>query len=63
MVGQVLRYLGWVTDRLAQGNEAKARAIVVGRNYDSKFAAAITAVSRVSPYTYDIRARFEPWPG
>ena len=63
VVGQVLRYLGWVTDRLAQGNEAKARAIVVGRNYDRKFAAAITAANRVSPYTYDIRARFEPWPG
>lgn len=51
VVGQVLRYLGWVTDRLAQGNEAKARAIVVGRNYDRKFAAAITAANRVSPYT------------
>ena len=63
VVGQVARYLGWVTDRMAHGDKAKARAIVVGRDYDSKFTAAITALSRVRPYIYDIRARFDRWTG
>jgi len=61
VIGQTARYLGWVTDRMAHGDKSKARAIVVGRDYDSKFAAAITQISRVSPYTYDIQARFDPW--
>ncbi len=61
VIGQIARYLGWVTERMVQGNEARARAIVVGREYDAKFAAAITQINRVRPYTYDIRVRFEQW--
>ena len=61
VVGQVLRYLGWVIDRLAEGDEHMARAIIVGREYDRKFAAAITQIRQVKPYTYDIRLRFDEW--
>ena len=63
VIGQIARYLGWVTERMAQGDEARARAIVVGREYDAKFAAAITQINRVTPYSYDIRVRFERWTG
>ncbi len=61
VVGQVLRYLGWVIDRLAGGDESKARAIIVGREYDRKFAAAITRIKEVKPYTFDIRWRIDEW--
>lgn len=61
VVGQVARYLSWVTERMANGEDNKARAIVVGREYDKHFSAAITQLSRVKPYTYDIRAQFEEW--
>lgn len=61
VVGQVARYLSWVTERMVQGDDDRARAIVVGREYDKHFSAAITQLSRVKPYTYDIRARFDEW--
>jgi hypothetical protein len=62
VVGQVARYLNWATDRLAQGNSRKVRAIVVGRDYDKHFRAAIGEIRRVTPYTFDILARFDRWP-
>ena len=61
VIGQVARYLGWVTERMARGEENRARAIVVGREYDAKFSSAIGQLRRVKPFTYDIRVRFEQW--
>ncbi len=61
VIGQVARYLGWVTERMAQGDESKARAIIVGREYDARFASAITQIKRVKPFTYDVRVRFDRW--
>ena len=61
VVGQVARYLGWVVDRLAGGDDRMVRAVVVGREFDQKFAAAITRIRQVKPYTYDIRLRFDEW--
>ena len=63
VIGQVARYLGWVTERMARGNKKKVRAIVVGREYDAGFASAITQFGNISPYTYDIRVRFDRWAG
>ena len=62
VIGQVARYLGWVTERMAQGDKGRVRAIIVGREFDKKFASAITQINRVSPFTYDIRVRFDQWP-
>ena len=63
VIGQVARYLGWVTERMAEGDKKRARAIVVGREYDAGFASAITQIGGISPYTYDIRVRFDEWVG
>lgn len=63
IVGQVARYLSWVIDRLAGGDDQMVRAIVVGREYDRNFKAAITQIKQVKPYTYDIRLRIDEWEG
>jgi hypothetical protein len=61
VVGQIARYMAWVVDRLAKGKDARVRGIVVGREFDKHFEAAISRLRRVSPYTFDLRVLFEPW--
>jgi len=62
VVGQIARYLTWVAQRLARGQESRVRGIVVGENFDNRFRAAITQLRRVSSYTFDLRVSFEKWP-
>jgi hypothetical protein len=61
VVGQIARYITWVVQRLAHGKEGRVRGIVVGQEFDKHFDAAIARLKRVSPYTFDLRIRCEPW--
>ena len=63
VVGQILRYLGWVTRRLCQGKNTRVRGIIVGKDFDDKFEAAVTRLKKqVSSYTFDLKVLFERWP-
>jgi len=61
VVGQIARYITWVEERLARGEKIRVRGIIVGRDFDKQFAAAIAQLKRVKPYTFDLRVSFEPW--
>ncbi len=62
VVGQIARYITWVVQRLSGGKKGKVRGIIVGKNFDKKFAASIEQLKRVSSYTYDVEVWFERWP-
>ena len=62
VVGQVARYISWVTQRLSSGKKARVRGIIVGRDFDKRFAAAIMQLRKVSSYTFDMKILFERWP-
>jgi hypothetical protein len=47
---------------LSGGKKGKVRGIIVGKNFDKKFAASIEQLKRVSSYTYDVEVWFERWP-
>jgi hypothetical protein len=61
VVGQIARYITWVVERLGGGKDSRVRGIVVGRQFDKHFGAAVSQLKRVSPYTFDLRVRFEHW--
>jgi RecB family endonuclease NucS len=62
VVGQIARYLTWVIRRLAGGRARRVRGIIVGREFDKRFAAAIAQLKHVSSYTFDLKILFERWP-
>lgn len=61
VIGQVARYLTWVADRLSNGKKEKVRGIVVGTDYDHKFANAIEQLKQVTPYTFDLLVSYDKW--
>jgi endonuclease NucS-like protein len=61
VVGQIARYITWIVQRLGRGIESRVRGIVVGREFDKHFGAAVSQLKRVSPYTFDLRILFERW--
>ena len=61
VVGQIARYITWVVERLAHGNREKVRGIVVGTHFDKHFDAAIKQIRDVTPYTFDLRVRYDKW--
>ncbi len=63
VVGQIARYLTWTVQRLGHGRNSQVRGIVVGQDFDKHFGAAIAQLKQVSPYTFDLRVRFERWSG
>jgi RecB family endonuclease NucS len=63
VVGQIARYLTWVMQRLGGGKDNRVRGVIVGKEFDKKFAAAIAQLRKVSSYTFDVRVLFERWPG
>jgi Endonuclease NucS len=61
VVGQIARYLTWVADRLSNGKNDRVRGIVVGTDYDHKFANAIEQLKQVTPYTFDLLVSYDKW--
>jgi RecB family endonuclease NucS len=61
VVGQIARYLTWVMQRLAGGKDNRVRGVVVGKEFDKRFAAAIAQLKRVASYTFDVKVLFERW--
>lgn len=37
--------------------------MIVGRDFDEKFIAAIAQLKQVIPFTFDLLVRVEPWKG
>ena len=61
VIGQVLRYIGWVRERLAKNKEGVRGVIVVGER-DSKLEFALKEISdKVSVKLYKISFRLEPY--
>jgi hypothetical protein len=54
--------MGSVEARLSSGRESRVRGIIVGKDFDKNFAAAVTRLKRVSPYTFDLQVLCERWP-
>lgn len=59
VVGQVGRYLTWVIERLAKGNSKRVRGIVVGSDFDHKFALSVQQLNTVKTYTFDLLVNYE----
>ena len=62
VVGQIARYLTWVMQRLGGGKDNRVRGLIVGKEFDRKFAAAVAQLKKVSSYTFDVKVLFERWP-
>ncbi len=62
VVGQIARYLTWVMQRLGSGKHNRVRGVIVGKDFDKRFAAAIAQLKKVSSYTFDVKVLFERWP-
>ncbi|WP_017931447.1 endonuclease NucS domain-containing protein [Robiginitomaculum antarcticum] len=58
VLGQVLRYMGWVKDRLAVKEDVKVFGIIVGKDFDSKNTAALSATEGITTFCYDVKASF-----
>lgn len=59
IVGQIARYMTEVRDRLGRGKESSVRGIIVGRDFDKRFDAAVKQLKRVTAYTFDLKISFE----
>jgi len=57
VIGQILSYMGWVRERLANGR--KVRGIVVAESFDSKVAYALRGFEDISLKRYRVRLEFE----
>ena len=52
-VGQILRYIGWVKAKLAQGK--KVKGIIIGYSNDEKLNYAISCVDTIEVFLYRIK--------
>ena len=52
VVGQVLRYMGWVRERLANGRDVSG--IIITHDYDDRVRYAIAELPRVEAWTYSV---------
>jgi RecB family endonuclease NucS len=59
VIGQIARYLTWVSQRLGRGKESSVRGIIVGQDFDKHFDAAFEQLKRVSAYMFDLKIFFE----
>jgi len=61
VIGQTLRYIGWVKNNLAARGQL-VRGVIVGSKLDSGLKSAASAVSDViSLYSFDFKFRFDEW--
>ena len=51
-VGQISRYMGWVGDKLAEGNNVKG--IIIAAKYDQRLYYALKVVNNVEVYRYSV---------
>ena len=61
-VGQVLRYMGWVRRRLAQGHQ-KVRGMIIAHQAEPGLVYAVDAVPDVELRLYEVSFRLRPGPG
>ena len=61
VVGQVLRYMGWVRAHLAQSGEP-VRGMIISAEHDSKLVYAVSATSDLSYMAYEVEFRLKDGP-
>lgn len=61
VVGQVLRYMGWVKAHLAQDGEP-VRGMIISAEHDSKLVYAVSATSDLSYLAYEVEFRLKAGP-
>lgn len=59
-VGQVLRYMGWVTENLAKSGQ-KVRGIIISQEVDDGLKYAVKGLSNVSVLTYKVDFKLLPF--
>ena len=59
-VGQVLRYMGWVTENLANSGQ-KVRGIIISQEVDDALKYAVKGLSNVSVLTYKVDFKLLPF--
>ena len=52
VVGQILRYMGWVREQLAGGRDVSG--IIITHEYDDKVRYAVSELPRVEAWTYQV---------
>ena len=57
-VGQVLRYMGWVTENL---KEANVRGIIVSGKYDEKLYYAQNMIQSVDVFLYEVQFKLKEY--
>ena len=55
-MGQVLRYMGWVNENLAEKGE-EVEGLVIARKADDKIRYAVSAISGVDMLLYEVEFR------
>lgn len=61
VVGQVLRYMGWVRAHLAQNGEP-VRGMIISAEHDTKLVYAVSATSDLSYMAYEVEFRLKDGP-
>jgi restriction system protein len=59
VVGQVLRYMGYVREQIAESNQT-VEGVIIGLEDDQKLKWAIASVPSISFYRYKIDFKLEP---
>jgi hypothetical protein len=63
-LGQLLRYMGWVAHRLADGDHNKVRGVIICQKQDERLKFAVTPLgAQVSVLEYQVRFQLNPAAG
>lgn len=60
-IGQVLRYMGWVAQKLANGNQEQVRGVIICQKQDERLKYAVSCLGgRVSVFEYQVKFLLNP---
>ena len=60
-IGQILRYMGWVAKKLANGNQEQVRGIIICQKQDERLKYAVSCLGeRISVFEYQVKFQLNP---